>query len=77
MITATAEPTHDCPGGCGTAVPHHLFACRDCWRRLPSAYRVVIGRTWHHGAEEAHARAMVNAMHWYRENTPTPSTPTR
>lgn len=70
MMIATADPTHDCPGGCGTAVAHHLFACRDCWRRLPYAHRSLITTSYRRGDDERHARAMVNAMTWYRAHSP-------
>ncbi|HEX5119815.1 MAG TPA: hypothetical protein VFW65_31910 [Pseudonocardiaceae bacterium] len=70
MITVLADPTHGCPGGCGVDVPHNLFACRDCWRRLPYPYRSMITTSYRRGDDERHARAMVNAMTWYRANPP-------
>lgn len=75
----TARPlpaTHDCPGGCRKPVPHHIFACRDCWIRLPSNYRRDIRATYNIDHHE-HAQAMVRAMVWYRSHprrTPVPVT---
>jgi hypothetical protein len=57
---------HDCPGGCGSQVPRHLFACKPCWWRLPADLRRPITAT--HGVDvRAHRAAMADAMRWYRE----------
>lgn len=37
--------THSCPGGCGTELPNHLFACKKCFRQLPHDLRQGIVRT--------------------------------
>jgi hypothetical protein len=58
---------HDCPGGCGNRVPHHLFACRRCWGRLPTSLRVPINET-HLRAVVGHRQAMANALEWYRKH---------
>lgn len=63
----TTMTTHDCPGGCGAPVPQHKFACFTCWRRLPAPLRRAITRTYNVD-HTAHSRAMVTAMHWYRES---------
>lgn len=59
--------THSCPGGCGTQVPRHRFACRACWYRLPAAYRDAIRRN-HRRKTTAHAAAMHDAHAWYEDN---------
>lgn len=43
---STPRGTHDCPGGCGRAVPRHWFACPDCWFRLPLSLRQPISDTY-------------------------------
>lgn len=62
------EPTHTCPGGCGRQVPHHQFACRVDWHRLPGRHQLAISTTYWAGDTQAHSEAMVEAMHWYRSD---------
>jgi len=64
----TIEDTHDCPGGCGGQVIRNQFACPACWGRLPQDYRTPILTTRWGNDHTGHARAMVNAMHWYVGN---------
>jgi len=60
---------HDCPGGCGRQVKHSLFACRDCWRRLPADLRRPI--TGNYGRDAAaHFEAMRDAHRWYEGAAP-------
>lgn len=61
--------THGCPGNCGRRVPHHRFACRSCWYRLPTDLRRPIV-AYYQVDPGAHAEAMVDAIHWY-ETQPT------
>lgn len=67
--------THDCPGGCGTPVEHELFACKECWHRLPSRYCYDIRSTYNVDHHE-HAQAMVRAMTWFRAHPPRKTTTT-
>jgi len=64
----TQQPTHDCPGGCGTQVAYHLFACRSCWRRLPAVLRTPITESWRKKDHRAHRAAMLDARDWYKAN---------
>lgn len=57
------RPPHDCPGGCGAQVPHHLLACRDCWWELPAPLRNAFRRP---GANRL--TAVGEALAWYRAN---------
>jgi hypothetical protein len=57
--------SHSCPGRCGAQVQRHLFACRACWRRLPTQYRTPIVTTHWASDDIGHSRAMVDAMHWF------------
>jgi hypothetical protein len=58
---------HRCPGGCGRDVPHHVYACRGCWSRLPHELRRPIST--HYGRDDAkHAAAMIAAGEWYRQH---------
>lgn len=57
--------THTCPGGCGRAVPHHRFACHDCWFELPAGLRRAISANYRI-RPNAHAEAMSEATAWYR-----------
>lgn len=72
-MTQPPAPTHACPGHCGREVDINVFACRTCWFRLPREYRANIVdsyRSIRHGRQGgrmAHARAMSDAMEWYRE----------
>lgn len=60
--------THPCPGLCGRDVPNRLFACWDCWQRLPEKIqRPMLNTLWFD--PEAHARAIEDANLWYRENS--------
>lgn len=60
------QDTHTCPGGCGRAVIRNMFACVDCWRRLPQEYRTpILTARWANDFAR-HSRAMVDAMQWYR-----------
>lgn len=59
--------THTCPGGCGRQVVRNLFACTPCWHRLPQEQRTLILTTRRANDYAGHSRAMVDAMHWYRE----------
>lgn len=68
--------THRCPGGCGAAVPAHLFACRSCWYRLPYDRREAIWTAYRAADRAAHQDAMADATAWYRANPrPTEVTP--
>lgn len=31
-----------CPGLCGRTIPIHLYACSQCWNRLPRSLRTRI-----------------------------------
>jgi hypothetical protein len=56
---------HLCPGDCGNRVVNDLFACRECWYRLPIPMRYDITR--HHRTDpDLHAHAMADAIRWYR-----------
>jgi hypothetical protein len=67
--------THTCPGGCGTQVAQHLFACRPCWSRLPRARRAAVMRGYDAGPlGEEHTTAMVDALDWYAANPPKEAT---
>lgn len=57
---------HPCPGGCGRQVPNRLFACKDCWWRLPRELRLEISRT-HRRDPIGHAEAMADASAWFAE----------
>jgi hypothetical protein len=60
-----SEDTHDCPGGCGRAVPHRLLACGPCWYELPVSLRRAVIDTYRRD-RRAHADAVVRACAWYR-----------
>lgn len=60
-------PTHDCPGGCGAQVARHRYACRDCWYRLPVAFRKPITDNYRRDVG-AHMAAMLAAAQWYEDN---------
>lgn len=62
----TFQDTHDCPGGCGSPVVRNMFACRDCWRRLPQDFRTPILTSRWANDHASHSRAMTDAMTWYR-----------
>lgn len=61
--TERKHPPHNCPGGCGDQVPHHLLACRSCWWLLPAPLRHAFRRP---GANRLQAAA--EALAWYRTN---------
>lgn len=61
---------HTCPGGCRRVVVNHRFACLDCWTRLPAPMRAAIRSTYQRDHTK-HARAMVDAMEWYRDTAHT------
>lgn len=66
-MTAVLTPAgHPCPGGCGRTVPRVLFACRQCWRRLPATLRQAVNHTYSNGSPGAHHAAMAEASQWYR-----------
>jgi hypothetical protein len=58
------HPPHDCPGGCGQAVPHRLLACGRCWHLLPAEQRAAITKA--RGAERL--QLVGEAISWYRKN---------
>lgn len=58
---------HACPGGCGRQVPHHVFACRKCWVRLPLPLRQPISTHFRRDPSQ-HAAAMTAACEWYRQH---------
>jgi hypothetical protein len=64
------ETRHDCPGQCGRSVSHRMFACPDCWHRLPAHIRAAVTAAWHHRAEHRtdHRDAMREANTWYAIN---------
>lgn len=57
---------HTCPGGCGRSVPDHLFACGNCWFRLPIFLRNAIRATYKFDPD-AHQDAMAEAMKFYAQ----------
>jgi hypothetical protein len=62
------ERRHDCPGECGRTVGYRMFACPDCWRRLPGELQADVLRTFRRRSTDpaAHRRAMLAANNWYR-----------
>lgn len=60
--------THECPGGCAERVTRRLFACRDCWYRLPESYRRAIQRH-HRRNTRLRAIAVSEAHAWYAANS--------
>lgn len=71
MTNGRPSTTHPCPGNCGRRVRRTLFACRTCWRDLPSDLREAVVAS-HRVAPAAHLTAMGMACDWYRTN-PLPS----
>jgi hypothetical protein len=76
---STPEPTHDCPCGCESQIPHHELACNPGWFRLPPRIRTDINEAWRsmrHGRDAAarsagttrHHAALMEALDWYRDN---------
>lgn len=61
------QPQHDCPGGCRVQVPHHQYACKRCWGRLPSKLQVAITGT-NRRDMAAHGDAMAAARRWFAEH---------
>lgn len=62
-----ADHTHWCPGGCQRRVPNRLFACGDCWVRLPFRYQQPISANYRRDHDK-HAEAMAAAVQWYADN---------
>lgn len=61
--------THACPGGCGRRVARHLYACADCWHRLPPDLAVAVWRGYRRGpGSPEHVAAMAGAADWYAAN---------
>lgn len=59
---------HECPAPtCKRMVPHHQYACRVDWYRLPYAIRRAILDTYQVD-EYAHQAAMADAFTWYHDN---------
>lgn len=58
------NPPHDCPGGCGSKVPHAKLACFECWWLLPEEMRKAITDA------RGHERLVEvgKAARWYREH---------
>lgn len=56
---------HSCPG-CPTTVARRLYACPDCWSRLPDPYRQAIA--YNAGNPVVQQDAMDQAAVWFREN---------
>jgi hypothetical protein len=66
-----AEPTHECPGGCGRAdVARDLFACSNCWFWLPRELRHRITNAYRSGDRRAHHEAMAEALTLFRGRDP-------
>lgn len=59
--------THECPGGCGAAVPRHLYACKACWYLLPRHIQRRITQSYRSGSVSEHVAAMEHAADFYRE----------
>jgi hypothetical protein len=60
--------THPCPGGCTIRVPDGLFACADCWYRLPPPLRGAIIIEYRKRARrDAYKQACGAARAWYTE----------
>lgn len=70
VVTTIPRFHHTCPGGCGAAVPKHLFACKPCWFRLPAEMRRPIIDNFRRD-DLAHIRAMGDAFDWYADNPRT------
>jgi len=64
-----SDPTHTCPGQCGTQVPYRLLACKPCWWRLPKPLRNALN-TSHRKGGPAHRGALQAALRWYANNPP-------
>jgi hypothetical protein len=76
---APRTDTHDCPGGCGRAVPPEHLACQSCWYRLPRPLRTSVTTAYqmHGPLTPQHRSALRVAFRWYsdhpitlRRNTP-------
>lgn len=65
-----AEPTHDCPCGCGKQITQDRVACKPGWYLLPKDIRDEVWRTYRARQRDpsAHRRALHEAMQWYRDN---------
>lgn len=62
--TVQVDPPHACPGGCGSAVPHHKLSCLNCWGLLPAQVRRAVTRA----APADRLRVVGEALRWFREN---------
>jgi hypothetical protein len=58
---------HECPGRCGTYVSNSIFACSECWNRLPAELRARISSAARGSDRWKHIRAMVAAINWYND----------
>lgn len=65
---ANGSTTHECPGGCGSQVGNGMLACKADWFRLPHALRAAVWRGWNDANRQGHARAVTDALEWYRAN---------
>lgn len=64
-----AARTHECPGGCGRAVPNRLFACGDCWGRLPrDLQRPIVATAGQNLLSQPRMDAIGDAMQFYSES---------
>lgn len=63
-------PTHECPGGCGSRIPRHDFACLDCWHRLPVPHRRAIVRHFRRNTKNR-SLALFAAESWFTEHPPS------
>lgn len=69
MIVGTNR-MHGCPGACGRAVPNRLFACVNCWARLPrDLQRPIVATAKLNLLVEARVDAISDAMRFYSEST--------
>lgn len=64
---------HECPN-CGAHIRGAMFACRNCWPRLPPNLRTAILRAWGRRragvatAEAEHEAAKATALRWFVEH---------
>lgn len=65
----STKRTHECPGGCGRAVTDRLFACGNCWGRLPrDLQRPIVATAKLNLLATARIDAIGDAMQFYRES---------
>jgi hypothetical protein len=64
-MNSTGKATRECPNRCGTTLPAGQYACRACWRILPSQLKTAITTTWTTGRFREHAAAKAAAQTWY------------